>query len=75
MELLIGSVLTVAVVMLLVAVVWQPLGGRISDMRGATYMLLISVPALVIQTDLVSIAALAGLSMVLFEIVALVLSL
>lgn len=75
MDLLIGSVLTVAVVMLLLVAVWGPVGGRLRDMRGATYALLICVPALAIQTDLLGIAALAGMSMALFELVALVLAL
>lgn len=75
MDLLLGSALTVALVILLVLMVRRPDGARVRDVRGATYMLLIGVPALVIQTDLTGIAALSGMSMVLFEVVALALAL
>lgn len=71
MEFVIGSVLTVAIVMLLLAAIPNLYGLRPQEMRGATYMLLICVPALAIQTDLLSIAALASLSLALFEIVTL----
>ncbi len=69
MQLIIGSVLTVALVLLLVAVVWRPALGRLSELRGATYMLLIGVPALVVQTDLLAIVAMAGSSIALLELI------
>jgi hypothetical protein len=75
MQIMIGSVLTVTVVVLLIVAVRQPAVGRLRELRGACYMLLIGVPALVIQTDLAGIAALSGLSMVVFELVAVVLAL
>lgn len=69
MELLLGSVLTVALVLLLIAAVLRPARGALSDFRVAAHMLLLGVPALVLQTDLVAIAALAGSSMALYEVV------
>jgi hypothetical protein len=69
MQVIIGSFLTVALVLLLVAAVWRPALGRLSELRGATYMLLIGVPALVVQTDFFAIAALAGSSVALLELI------
>jgi hypothetical protein len=68
MKFLIGSVLTVALVLLLIAI-WRPESSRLGELRGAAYMLLIGVPALVLQTDLFAITALVGGSMALFEVV------
>ena len=69
MELLIGSVLTVALVLLLIAAITTPLRGDLRDFRVAAHMLLLGVPAVVLQTDLVGIAVLAGSSMALYELV------
>ena len=68
MQLLIGSVLTVALVLTLTAAIWPAALGRIHDLRGAAYMLLIGVPALVVQSDLIAIASLAGGAMAVFEL-------
>ena len=69
MQYLIGSVLTVAMVLLLFWAVFQPSLSEIKARRAAAHMLLIGVPALVLQTDVVAIAALAAGSMAMFEVV------
>lgn len=69
MQLIVGSILTVAVVLLLVAAASRPALSRLKELRGATYMLLIGVPSLVVQTDLVAIATLAGSSIALLELI------
>ncbi len=74
MQLVIGSVLTVALVMLLIAAIWPSALAQLRDLRGAAYMLLIGVPALVLQTDLLAIAYLAGSSMALYEVLLIVLA-
>lgn len=67
MQLFVGSVLTVVLVLLLFVAVWPAALPQLSKLRGAAYMLLIGVPALVLQTDLLAIAYLAGSSVVLYE--------
>lgn len=68
MQLMIGSVLTVALVLTLTAAIWPAALERIRDLRGAAYMLLIGVPALVVQSDLIAIVSLAGGAMAVFEL-------
>lgn len=75
MEYLIGSIITVALVLMLFWAILQPTLGELRSRRGAAHMLLIGVPALVLQTDIVAIATLAGSSMAMFEIVLLLLAL
>ena len=67
MQLIVGSVLTVALVLLLIVAIWPAALPQLRELRGAAYMLLIGVPALVLQTDLLAIAYLAGSSMALYE--------
>lgn len=74
MNIIIGSILTVALVLLLISL-WRPRTAALRELRGAAYMLLIGVPALVLQTDLFAITALAGGSMALFEVLMVVFTL
>ncbi len=74
MNYLIGSVLTAALVLLLFYVVFRPSLAEIKARRLAAHMLLLGVPALVLQTDLWAIATLAGGSMAMFEVVLLLLA-
>ncbi len=74
MEFLIGSVLTTTLVLLLFYVVFRPSLAEIKARRIAAHMLLLGVPALVLQTDLWAIAALAGGSMAMFEVALLLLA-
>jgi hypothetical protein len=69
MDYLIGSIITVALVLMLFWAVFRPTLGELRAHRGAAHMLLIGVPALVLQTDLTAIATLAGSSMAMFEVV------
>lgn len=69
MALLIGSILTVALVLLLFWAVFQPSLDELKARRLGAHVLLLGVPALVLQTDLWAIAALAGSSMAVFEVV------
>ena len=75
MDYLIGSILTVALVLMLLWAVFQPTLDEIKARRAVAHMLLLGVPALVVQTDLWSIAALAGGSMAMFEVVLMLLAL
>ena len=68
MNSLIGSVLTTTLVLLLFYAVFRPSLPEIKARRIAAHMLLLGVPALVLQTDLWAIAALAGGSMAMFEV-------
>ena len=75
MNYLIGSVITVAVVLLLFWAMFRPTLAQIRSWRLGAHMLLLGVPALVVQTDLWSIATLAGGSMAMFEVALLLLAL
>ena len=75
MRYLIGSFLTVTLVLMLFWVVMKPTLSEIKARRIAAHMLLLGVPALVLQTDLWAIAALAGRSMAMFEVVLMLLAL
>ena len=74
MQLLIGSVITVALVLMLLWVVFQPSLSELKAQRVPAHMLLLGVPALVLQTDLWAITALAGSSMAVFEVVLLLMA-
>lgn len=74
MQFLIGSIITVALVLMLFWAVFRPTLSELKARRGAAHMLLLGLPALVVQTDLWAITALAGGSMALFEIVLLLMA-
>ena len=75
MPFLIGAVLTVALVLMLFWAVFRPSLGELKSHRLAAHMLLLGVPAIVLQTDLWAIAALASSSMAVFELVLVLLAL
>ncbi len=75
MDFLIGSVLTATLVLLLFWAVCQPSLSELKSRRIPAHMLLLGVPALVLQTDVWAIVALAGSSMAMFEVALLLLAL
>ena len=69
LEIFVGSVLTVAVVLLLIAAVARPRIGEVGGLRTTAYMLLLGVPALVLPMDLLGLAAMTSTSIAMFELI------